>query len=145
MALAPGRLDELIAEQEQAQPGRGMRLRHERAQAHAGEGFWYNEMPLYAHEFLSRPAVAAYDLDRALAQGYTVVVLSSGVYDRYRRPPGLYPVQNAFFDRVTRTGRFLIRVDHATPWCCPHTWNERVAEAAARRWGRPGPTLLVYR
>jgi len=24
-------------------------------------------------------------------------------------------------------------------------WNERVAEAAAGRWGRPGLTLLVYR
>jgi hypothetical protein len=24
-------------------------------------------------------------------------------------------------------------------------WNERLAEAAASRWGRPGPTLLVYR
>ena len=145
VALTPGRLDELIAEQERAHPGRGMRLRHERAQAHTGEGYWYNEMPLYAHEFLSQPDVAAYDLDRALAQGYTVIVLSSTVYDRYRRLPGRYPVQNAFFDRVTRTGRLLIRADPRMPWCCPRTWNERVAEAAAGQWGRPGPTLLVYR
>lgn len=145
VALAPGRLDELIAERELAQPGRGMRLRYERTQAHPGEGFWYNEMPLYAHEFLGRPAVAAYDLDWALAQGYTVVTLSSVMYDRYRPLPERYPVQNAFYDRVTRTGTLLVRVDRTTPWCCPHTWNERVAEAAARRWGRPGPTLLVYR
>jgi len=145
LTLAPGRLDEMIAEQERAQPGRGMRLRHERAQARPGEGFWYEEMPLYAHEFLSLPAVEAYDLDRALAQGYTVAVLSSTVYDRYRRLPARYLVQNAFFDRVTRTGTLLLRVDAATPWCCPRTWNERLAEAMARRWGRPGPTLLVYR
>ena len=144
VVLAPGRLDELIAEQERARPGRGMRLRYERAQAQVGEGFWYNEMPLYAHEFLSRPDVASYDLDRALAQRYTVVVLSSAVYDRYRRLSGRYPVQNAFFDRVTRTGSLLIRVDHRTPWCCPRSWNEGVAEAAASRWGHPGPTLLVY-
>ncbi|HEY7677315.1 MAG TPA: hypothetical protein VIG69_09600, partial [Candidatus Methylomirabilis sp.] len=145
LTLTPGRLDEMIAEQERAQPGRGMRLRHERAQAREGEGFWHAEMPLYAHEFLSRPAVEAYDLDRAMAQGYAVAVLSSNVYDRYRRLPARYPIQNAFFNRVTRTGTLLLRVDGATPWCCPRTWNERLAEAAARRWGRPGPTLLVYR
>lgn len=145
LALAPGRLDELIAEEERAHPGRGMRLRYERAQAQARKGYWYNEMQLFAHEFLSQPDVSAYDLDRVLAQRYTIVVLSSTVYGRYRRHPGRYPIQNAFFDRVTRTGRLLIRVDQATPWCCPRTWNERVAEAAAGRWGRPGPTLLVYR
>jgi hypothetical protein len=144
LTLAPGRLDELISEQERVHPGRGMRLRYERARAHVGAGHWYNEMPLFANEFLSPPEVAAYDLDRALAQGYTTVVLSSAVYDRYRRFPGRYPIQNAFFDRVTQTGRLLIQVDQATPWCCPRTWNERVAEAAASQWGRPGPTLLVY-
>ena len=144
VALAPGRLDELIAEQERRQPGRGMRLRYERSQAHAGEGFWYNDMPLYAHEFLSRPAVAAYDLDRALAQGYTVVVLNSAVYDRYRRFPERYPLQNAFFDRVTRSGKLLERFGPSTPWCCPGTLNARISEAAARIWGRPGPTLLIY-
>jgi hypothetical protein len=42
--------------------------------------------------------VTAYDLDPILAQGYTVIVLSSTVYDRYRRLLRRYPVQNAFFD-----------------------------------------------
>lgn len=72
-------------------------------------------------------------------------MLSSGVYDRYRRLPERYPVQNAFFERVTRNGTLLVRVDPFTPWCCPQSWNERISEAAAKRVGRPGPTLLIYR
>jgi len=65
--------------------------------APAGQGVWYREMPLYAHGFLIQPTLTAFDLDRAMAQGYRVVVLSSTRYDRLRR------------------------------------------------WGRPGPTVLMYR
>ena len=145
LPVAAGRLDELLAERERQGRGRGMRLRFERARALPGGGFWYAEMPLYAHEYLSRPAMDAYDLDRALDQGYTLVVLSSAVYDRYRRTPERYPVQNAFFRRVTEGGSLLARIGPSTPWCCPQTMNARLSEAAARAWGRPGPTLLIYR
>jgi 4-amino-4-deoxy-L-arabinose transferase-like glycosyltransferase len=145
LPVSAGRLEELLAEQQRQQPGRGMRLRFERARALPGWGFWYAEMPLYAHEYLSRPAVDAYDMARALREGYGVVVLSSAVYHRYRRLPERYPIQNAFFDRVTGAGTLLARIGPATPWCCPQTWNGRLAERAARAWGRPGPTLLIYR
>jgi len=74
-----------------------------------------------------------------------VVVLSSEVYGRYRRYPERYPVQNGFFDRVTGQGTLIARIDPFTPWCCPAGVRARLAEAAAARWGRPGPTLLVYR
>jgi hypothetical protein len=145
LPLSAGRLEEMIAEEERRRPGRGMRLRFQRARAGPGHGFWYYEMPLFSDAFLSRPAVEEYDLDRFLGQGYHVVILSSGVYSRYRRFPDRYPAQNAFFDRVSRNGSLVARFDPFTPWCCPDTLNARLSEAAARAWGRPGPTILVYR
>ncbi len=152
LSVVKGRLDEMIDEGDQRWRGRGMRMRFERDSRKPGEGFWYYEMPLFSDQFvdrpaqlLSRPAVEEYNLDRFLNQGYRVVVLSSAVYDRYRRLPERYPIQNAFFSRVSRDGTLLARVDSSTPWCCPDTLNTRLSEAAARVWGRPGPTLLIYR
>ncbi len=145
LSVAKGRLDEMINEVDRSRPGRGMRLRSDRDRLEPGEGFWYYEMPLFSDQFFSRPAVEEYNLDRFLNQGYRVVVLSSGAYARYRRLPERYPIQNAFFNRVSRDGSLLARIDPWTPWCCADTLNARLSEAAARAWGRPGPTLLIYR
>jgi hypothetical protein len=101
-------------------------------------------MPLFDHQYLSSPAISGYDLDRFLRSGYRVVVLSSAVYDRYRRFPDLYPVQNAFFNQVTKRAALLVEIGPRMAWCCPETLNAQFAEAAARIWGRPGPTLRVY-
>ncbi len=143
--VAEGRLEEILAVESRRNPGHGMRLRDERERARQRQGFWYYEMELLSDPSLGRPALADYELDRFLAQGYRVIVLSSGVYDRYRRLPERHPVQNAFFERVTRSGTLLARVDPFTSWCCPQSLNERISEAAAKRVGRPGPTLLIYR
>jgi hypothetical protein len=145
LPLVPGRIEEIIAEQQRRWPGRGMRLRFERERARGDEGFWYYEMALFSDPFRGRPALEEYDLDRFLNRGYRVVVLSSAGYDRYRRLPERYPVQNAFFDRVSRNGTLLARFDASTGWCCPGTLNARLSEAMARTSGRPGPTLLIYR
>lgn len=142
--LAVGRLEEIIVEEQQRRPSHGMRLRFEREHVKPGEGFWCYAMPLYSDRFRSRPASEEYDLDKFWNQGYKVIVLSSAVYDRYRRVPDRYPLQNAFFDRVVRSGVLLARFTPAAPWCCPETLNARLSEAAARVWGHPGPTLLIY-
>ncbi len=145
LPLSGERVEELIAAEERRNPGHGMRLRHERERAAHEPGFWYHEMELFNDPVQGRPILEEYDLDRFLAQGYRVIVLSSGVYDRYRRLPERYPVQNAFFSRVTRSGTLIARIDPSTPWCCPQSLNERISEGAARMFGRPGPALLIYR
>ncbi len=143
--LAEGRLDELIMMQEHRNPGHGRRLRFDLEQAKQGQGYWLHEMELFNDPIAGQPVLEEYNLDRFLGEGYRVVVLSSEVYGRYRRFPERYPVQNAFFDQVTGRGTLLARIDPHTPWCCPVGIRARLAEAAAARWGRPGPTLLVYR
>ncbi len=143
--LSEGRLNELIAEQERRAPGHGMRLRFDRDRAKQRPGYWLHEMELFNDPIAGQPVLEEYSLDRFLGQGYRVVVLSSEVYDRYRRYPERYPVQNDFFNRVTKQGTLIVRIDPATSWCCPVGIRARLAEAAAARWGRPGPTLLVYR
>src|SRR3989441_10883160 len=80
--------------------GHGMRLRFDRETARHEQGFWYYEMELFNDPILGRPVLEEYALDRFLAQGYRVVVLSSGVYDRYRRSAGRDPIQKNFFVRV---------------------------------------------
>ena len=109
------------------------------------QGFWYYEMELFNDPVQGKPVLEEYELDRFLTQGYRIIVLSSGVYGRYRRLPERYPVQNAFYDRVSREGILLARIDPFTPWCCPQSLNERISEGAAKMFGRPGPTLLIYR
>lgn len=143
--VSEGRMEELIAAEERRNPGHGMRLRFERERAKHEKGFWYHEMELFNDPILGRPVLGEYDLDRFLRDGYRVVVLSSGVYDRYRRLPERYPVQNDFFDRVTRSGTLIARIDPFTPWCCPQSLNGSISEGAAKMFGRPGPTLLIYR
>ncbi|MDR7545593.1 MAG: glycosyltransferase family 39 protein, partial [Armatimonadota bacterium] len=143
--LTPGRLDEMIALQERRNPGHGMRLRFDRAQAELGRGYWLHEMELFNDPIAGQPVVEDYDLDRFLREGYRVVVLSSEVFGRYRHFPERYPVQNEFYRRVTEEGTLIARFDAGTPWCCPRTLNARLSEAAAGFFGRPGPTLLVYR
>jgi len=145
LPVAAGRLAEMIAERERRAAGHGMRLRFLRERTRPGEGFWYYEMPLFSNTTTGQLAVGEYHLDRFLNEGYGVVVLSGAVFDRYRRFPERYPVQNGFFDRVRREGTLIARFDPSTPWCCPETLNGRLGEAAARTWGRPGPTLLIYR
>lgn len=145
LPLAIGRLEEIIAEEQQRRPGHGMRLQFEREHAKLGEGFWYYELRLFSDRFRSRPASEEYDLDKFWSQGYKVIVLSSAVYNRYRRFPDQYPLQNVFFDRVVSSGVLLARLEPSTSWCCPKTLNARLSEAAARFWGRPGPNLLIYR
>lgn len=140
-----GRLDEILADAERRRPGRGMRTRFERDRAPADAGFWYHEMELLTDAVEGQPFLDDYDLDRFLAQGYRVVVLSSAVYDRYRHLPQRYPIQNAFFDRVSREGTLIARFDGWTSWCCATTLNARLSERMAAARGRPGPTLLVYR
>ena len=142
--LAVGRLEELIVEERQRRPGHGMRLKFEREHTKLGEGFWYYEMPLFSDRFDSRPASEEYDLDKYVSQGYKVVVLSSAVYGRYRRLPDQYPLQNVFFNRVVSSGVLLAHFEPSTPWCCQETLNARLSEVAARVWGHPGPTLLIY-
>jgi 4-amino-4-deoxy-L-arabinose transferase-like glycosyltransferase len=143
--VSEGRLEELIAAEARRNPGHGMRLQFKREKAKQEDGFWYHEMELFNDPILGRPVLEEYELDRFLAQGYRIVVLSSGVYDRYRRLPERYPVQNAFFEQVTRSGTLIARIDPFTPWCCPQSLNARVLETAAVIFGRPGPTLLIYR
>ncbi len=143
--LAGGRVEEIIGEEQRRRSGHGMRLQFEREHAKPGEGFWYYEMRLYSDRFRSRPASEEYDLDKFLSQGYKVIVLSSAVYDRYRRIPEQYPLQGVFFNRVVRSGVLLARFTPSTPWCCPETLNARLSEAMAMVWGHPGPTLLIYR
>lgn len=140
-----GRLDEILAEEERRRPGRGMRTRFERDRAKADQGFWYHEMELLTDAVEGQPFLDDYDLDRFLARGYRVVVLSSAVYDRYRRLPQRFPIQNAFFDRVSREGTLIARFDRGSSWCCATTLNARLSEMAVAAWGRPGSTLLVYR
>lgn len=143
--LAPGRLDEMIALQERRNPGHGMRLRFDRERAEPGHGYWLHEMELFNDPIAGQPVLEEYDLDRFLKEGYRVVVVSSEVFGRYRRFPERYPVQNEFYRRVTEEGALIARFDASTPWCCPRTLNARLSEAAAGLFGRPGPTLLVYR
>ena len=145
VSVSEGRLEELSEAEERRNPGHGMRLRFDRETARHEQGFWYYEMELFNDPILGRPVLEEYALDRFLAQGYRVVVLSSGVYDRYRRMPDRYPIQNNFFDRVTQNGTLIARIDPFTPWCCQETLNARISEVAAGKWGRPGPTLLIYR
>ncbi len=142
---AAGRLQEIIVEERQRRPGMGMRLQFELEEAKLREGFWYYEIPLFSDRYLSQPAHKEYDLDKFLTQGYRIVVLSSSAYGRYRRFPERYPIPNAFFERVVREGVQLASFGPSTPWCCPQTLNARLSEAAAEIWGRPGPTLLIYR
>jgi dolichyl-phosphate-mannose-protein mannosyltransferase len=143
--VSEGRLEELIVAEGRHNPDHGMRLRFDREMAKHEKGFWYYEMELFNDPILGRPVLEEYELDRFLIQGYRVIVLSSGVYDRYRRFPERYPVQNAFFDRVARSGTLIARIDPFTPWCCPQNLNARVSEIAAGIFGRPGPILLIYR
>lgn len=143
--VSEGRLEERIAAEARRNPGHGMRLRFDREKAKHEKGFWFYEMELFNDPILGRPVLEEYELDRFLAQGYRIVVLSSGVYDRYRRLPERYPIQNAFFERVTRSGTLIARIDPFTPWCCPQSPNARLSETAAGIFGRPGPTLLIYR
>lgn len=145
LPVTRGRLDEILADAERRRPGHGMRVRFERDRARADEGFWYYEIELLSDPVGGQPFLDDYDLDRFLAQGYRVVVLSSGAYDRYRRLPERYPIQNAFFDRVSREGTLIAHFDGWTSWCCATTLNARLSERVAAAWGRPGPTLLVYR
>jgi hypothetical protein len=140
-----GRLDEILAEEERRRPGRGLRTRFERDRARADAGFWYHEMELLSDAIGGQPFLDDYDLDRFLARGFRVVVLSSAVYDRYRHLPQRFPIQNAFFDRVSREGTLIARFDPGSSWCCATTLNARLSEMAVAAWGRPGSTLLVYR
>jgi hypothetical protein len=147
LPIAAGRLKEIIDTLEESDRPRGMRLRFEmeRSAADPGSGYWLREMEMFSHPYLPRASAREYDLARFRSAGYSIVVLSSGVFARYRRFPERYPIQNRFFDEVTRSGQLMHRVDSTTPWYGARTANQRLAEAAARRWGRPGPVLLIYR
>ncbi len=142
--VSDGRLEELIAAEECRNPGHGMRLRFERERAEFRPGYWYHEMELFNDPVEGRPRTEDYDFDRVLTQRYRFVVLSSGVYGRYRRLPERYPIQNRFFDKVTQKEKLIARFGPDSDWCCPESLRVRLSETAAHMWGRPGPTLLLY-
>ncbi len=144
LPIAQGRYAEILAEEERRRPGHGMRTRFEMARRPAGEEFWYYQIPAFGR-FRGHAAVEEYDLDRFRREGYCIVILSSALYDRYRGRPVEHPRQNAFFESVSAGGDLLARFDSRTPWCCPQGIKARLSEAAARAWGRLGPTLLIYR
>jgi len=144
LPVAEGRLKEIMFEEQQRRPGHGMRLLFQRERARGENGYWYYEMELFNDPIEGRPRTEDYDFDRVLTQRYRFVVLSSGVYGRYRRLPERYPIQNRFFDIVTQKGKLIARFGPDSEWCCPESLRIRLSETAARMWGRPGPTLLLY-